>query len=53
MTRGKITASTLEELLCAVAAANRERPSQGTRLFNAIIERIDLARAGAVNQPAD
>lgn len=53
MQRDKITASTLETLLHSVAAANREWPSQGTHLFKKIIERIELARAGAVDKPAD
>lgn len=53
MQRNKITASTLEALLYSVAAANREWPAQGTHLFIKILERIELARSGTVDKPAD
>lgn len=53
MQREKITAATLEALLRTVAEANQERPRQGTRLFKRIIERIESARSGAADEPAN
>lgn len=53
MQKEKITASTLEVLLRTVAEANRERPRQGSHLFKRIVERIESARAGAADEPAN
>lgn len=53
MHKQKVTAATLEALLQTVAAANRDQPSQGDQLFRKIVERIELARACAVDKPVN
>ncbi|UWQ31046.1 hypothetical protein K3555_11640 [Leisingera sp. M527] len=53
MNEDGITAETLQRIVHEVEQANKEKPGEGTRLFEQAMDRIKSARARALDESAD